>query len=369
MTKQEEKQPEQGRRGFLKIAGAAAAGLVVGAAAGYGLAPKAALGPGPGPSMTTTQTLTETMSAVNALQEAGIGGPGQKYYMVGYATEVVFWKPLIHALDLASKWIGANFVWTGPSGVDTAECTNDINTAIAAKADGIATVAYEAGFEGAVGAVLDAGIPFLCFNDNAFQRMPQFKGTRYEQTALVGADELQHGLNVGRKAGASVPVGSKFLLTNPYPGTAWAETRTKGILQGLAENGQTSYDNIATDIDDTKCASIVESYLRGHSDVKAIVDVGGGFGDPIALKDLGLAPHQIKLFMFNLDPEILPQIKAGYVEATTDQIVFYQGLYTAFLLWAKRNLGIDPININTAHGFCDASNVDSVMNLVQGGWR
>ncbi len=360
---------QSGRRAFVKTGAAAVAGLVIGAAAGYGLAPTPGTTTGPGSTVTTTQTITQAVAAANAIKEAGLGGEGQKYITVTANSQTTFFKPAAKGVALAGKLIGANASFQGSPAVDTKVNVDLLETAISGKVDGIGNCAYEAGFEEISGKILDAGIPYCLFNSDVFKSDPIYKGTRLEAIPFVGQNEFPAGQKLGKIAGASAPKGSEFVIFSPFPGHAWAESRIAGMKQSFAEYGQ-KVEVIATSGNFDQAISIAGSYIRGHPNTKGVLDTCEMiYQDVQAVRDLGYAPGDLKIFGWNLTPEVLTELKAGYILGTIDQTPFYQGFITILQLWAKRNLAIDPFNFDCGGGVVDATNVDAVMKYSQEEWR
>jgi simple sugar transport system substrate-binding protein len=203
--------------------------------------------------------------------------------------------------------------------------------------------------------------------------VPKYKGTRFEQLGYIGQNFYPAGVRLGRAAGALAAEkygkGCHFLFTTINPGESGLEIRMSGQAEGLKEYGHT-YETIKTSNEPSEAISITESYLRGHSEIKGVLDSAEGvYYNAVALKEMGHAPGEIVNGGWNLNPEILGEVKSGYIFATIDQTPFYQGFFTVLELWANRNLGIIPFDIDTGSGWVDATNVDAVLKMSEAGWR
>jgi simple sugar transport system substrate-binding protein len=91
--------------------------------------------------------------------------PDWKFVFVCHVTTNPFFTPTQYGAEDACKLLGVQYQWTGSVNSVVAEMVDATNTAISAKADGLAVaVVDKAAFRGPVDQALDAGTPVVSFN-------------------------------------------------------------------------------------------------------------------------------------------------------------------------------------------------------------
>ena len=72
------------------------------------------------------------------------------------------------------------------------------------------------------------------------------------------------------------------------------------------------------------------------------------------LKDRGVAPGKVLLGGFDLVPEVLQQMKAGYIQVQVDQQPYMQGFMPVMEVYLDKNVGLAPSDIDTGQGIVHA---------------
>ncbi len=160
------------------------------------------------------------------------------------------------------------------------------------------------------------------------------------------------------------------------PGQNWSEQRAAGIIKGLndykaAHPGQPmTITQIDAGADPATVADRVGAYLSSHHDVTAYFDTGNNdFAAAHVLQDSGVPPKQILLAGFDLVPQALQEIKAGYIQMQVDQQPFMQGFMSVMDGYLAKTVNLTPADIDTGRALVYAGQVDSVMALSKQGLR
>jgi simple sugar transport system substrate-binding protein len=160
------------------------------------------------------------------------------------------------------------------------------------------------------------------------------------------------------------------------PGQNWSEQRAAGIIKGLDDYKAAHPDQpmtitrIDAGADPATVADRVGAYLSSHHDVTAYFDTGNNdFAVAHVLQDDGIPPKQVLLAGFDLVPQALQEIKAGYIQMQVDQQPFMQGFMSVMDGYLAKTINLAPADIDTGRALVDASQVNSVMALSKQGLR
>ena len=78
-------------------------------------------------------------------------------------------------------------------------------------------------------------------------------------------------------------------------------------------------------------------------------------------------PGKVLLGGFDLVPEVLQQMKAGYVQVQIDQQPYEQGFMPVMEVYLAKTVGLAPADIDTGQGVVTPDQVDSIMELCDQG--
>jgi simple sugar transport system substrate-binding protein len=110
--------------------------------------------------------------------------------------------------------------------------------------------------------------------------------------------------------------------------------------------------------------------LAAHPDTTAYIDTGFWCASVArVLQDRGVAPGKVLLGGFDLVPEVLQEMKAGYVQALVDQQPYEQGFMPVMEVYLAKKIGLAPVDINTGSAIVTPSDVDNVLKLSAQGLR
>src|SRR5258707_281566 len=134
--------------------------------------------------------------------------PQWKFVFVNHVTTNPFWVPLRYGAEDACALLGATFQWTGSEKSIATEMVNAFNTAVSAKADGIAVSLVDpSAFNDPVEKALAAGIPAVSYNADA-------KGNK--RLRYIGQDLFLSGKRLGQRIVEAVGEGEGAgVIANP----------------------------------------------------------------------------------------------------------------------------------------------------------
>jgi len=282
--------------------------------------------------------------------------PQWKFVFVNHVTTNPFFVPTRYGAEDACALLGCSYQWTGSEKSIASDMVNAVNTAVSAKADGIAVcLTDQTAFNDPVDNALKAGIPIVSYNADA-------KGNN--RLAYIGQDLFLSGKGLGQRIVESVGEGDVvgFIAT---PGSLNIQPRLDGAKAAIKESGKNiNLTEIATGAAVNEELTRIQAYFSGHQDVKGMfaVDAGStqGVAQTIAQNKLAGKVHGGG---FDLLPVTLDAIKAGDLDFTIDQQPYLQGFYTVMVLFIyKISGGLNgPADINTGLKFVTKASVDGYL--------
>ncbi len=284
--------------------------------------------------------------------------PKWKFVFVCHVTTNPFFTPTQYGAEDACKLLGCEFQWTGSKDSIVAEMVNATNTAVTARADGLAlAVVDKTAFRQPVDKALDAGIPVVSYNaDGARDDV----GTN--RLAYIGQGLYESGYALGQRALEQIDGGevAAFIAT---PGQLNIQPRIDGAEAAIKESGKSiSFKAVATNADITKGLSIIDAYVQGHQNVAGLLAVDAGSTQSIGqvAKKYDLRSKGLKVAGgFDLVPETLASVKTGDLDYTIDQQPYLQGFLPVLALYLYKISGglISPPVTNTGLLFVTKDNV------------
>jgi simple sugar transport system substrate-binding protein len=231
---------------------------------------------------------------------------------------------------------------------------NALNTAVSAKADGIAVSLVDlTAFNEPVEKALAAGIPVISYNADAKDN---------KRLCYVGQDLFLSGKALGQRIVELVGEGevAGFIAT---PGQLNIQPRMDGARAAIKESGKNiTLNEIATGPTLNEELSRIQAYFAGHKDLKGMfaVDAGSTEGVAKTMAANKLREKGVHAGGFDLLPTTLEAIKNGDLDFTIDQQPYLQGFYTVMVLFITKLSGglTGPADINTGLKFVTKSEVD-----------
>ncbi len=315
---------------------------------GLGGAAAAALGAGVG-----------SRSVRKALAAAGLPQKPYKITFVNHVTTNPFFTPTQYGIEDACAFLGCSYQWTGSQTSNVAEMVSAMQTAIAAKVDGIAVCLVDAeAFNKPTDDALSIGIPVIGYNADT---------TGNARLAYIGQSLYQSGYNIAQKWLPLVKKGGHVMLSIATPGSLNLQPRLDGYIQAIKDAGDpVTYDTLESGVDQATEESRIESYYLAHKDVAGMF--GTGATDSLSVgkisKKYGLAAQGVITAGYDLLPETLALIGSGDMTFTTDQQPYLQGFLPTLQIYLYLLSGgaVSPADTDTSLAYVTKDNVEIYLN-------
>jgi len=282
--------------------------------------------------------------------------PQWNFVFVNHVTTNPFFVPTQYGIQDACALVGCKYQWTGSQNSIVSEMVNAMNTAISAKADGIAvSIIDPTAFNDPVERALSAGIPVVAYNADA----PA--SSKNARMAYIGQDLYLSGFNMGKRIASLIPSGDVvgFIAT---PGSLNIQPRINGAKDAIKQSGQPiNFTEIATGAAVNDELSRIEAYYLGHQSLKGMfaVDAGSTQGTSQIMEKYSLASKGVHAGGYDLLPKTLQEIQSGNLDFTIDQQPYLQGFIPVIQLFLYKLSGglMAPSDTNTGLLFVTKSNV------------
>jgi simple sugar transport system substrate-binding protein len=297
-----------------------------------------------------------TVSSAEAAEEA-FGKfpkhPQWKFVFVNHVTTNPFFVPTRYGAEDACALLGCTYQWTGSEKSIATDMVNALNTAVSAKADGIAVCLVDLNaFNQPVEKALAAGVPVVSYNADA-------KGNK--RLCYIGQDLFLSGKALGQRIVDLVGEGDVvgFIAT---PGQLNIQPRLDGAKEAIKESGKKiNLSEIATGPTVNEELSAIQAFYSGHPDIKGMfaVDAGSTQGVAKTMAANKLREKGVHAGGFDLLPTTLEAISQGNLDFTIDQQPYLQGFYTVMVLFLYKLSGglTGPADINTGLKFVTKESV------------
>ncbi len=284
--------------------------------------------------------------------------PKWKFVFVNHVTTNPFFVPTQYGIEDACALLGCTSQWTGSQNSISSEMVNALNTAVTAKADGIAVALVDqTAFNDPVEAALKAGIPVISYNADA---------TGNARLAYIGQDLYQSGFQLGQHLAQSVTSGDVvgFIAT---PGQLNIQPRIDGAIAAFKQFAPAvKVTQIATGALVGDELNAIEAYYLGHKDVKGMFAVDGGSTQGLSeiMEKYSLAGQGIHAGGFDLEPKTLQEINMGNLDFTIDQQPYLQGFLPIVQLFLYKLSGglMQPATTDTGLLFITKDSVSPYLN-------
>jgi simple sugar transport system substrate-binding protein len=276
-----------------------------------------------------------------------------------------FWSVVQQGSAQAEEDMGVTVEYQAPSTTDMVAMSQLIDAAVASEPDGIVvSIPDGEALTPAIQGALDAGIPVISIN-SGYETSKELGLMTH-----VGQTEYDAGLGGGQRM-ADEGVTNALCVIHEA-GNAGLEERCQGFEEGITAGGGT-VEQLVVDLNNpTEAQQRIDAALTANPDINGIMTLGPGGSTPaiMAVSDAGLT-DTVKVATFDLSPEVLTGIQDGTVLFAIDQQQYMQGyLPIVFLTLYQRNGNTVAQDIvMTGPGFVDATNVDQVIDLTEGGTR
>lgn len=249
-----------------------------------------------------------------------------------------YWSVVKRGVDDAAALTGAKVEYYAPQVFDVVEQARLMDAAIATKPDGIAvSIADADAMRKSVTAAVSANIPLVVIDSGekpgAEMGAPMYVGTVSEYDS-------------GKKAGERLAKDGilKVVCINHEVGNVSLDERCQGLNDGLKPAGGGT-EVVAVSPDPADVQRRTEAYLSAHADVQAVYALGATAANPLIpmFRDKELF-GKLKLYTFDISPEVLDSIVAGEMSWGMDAQQYLMGYLPVIYLVQQATNGISPIN-------------------------
>lgn len=282
--------------------------------------------------------------------------PAWQFWYVNHVTTNPFFVPTQYGFQDAAALLGLPTPkWGGSQNSLVSEMVSYFNTAISAKAAGIAYAGIDAtSFTTPVKNAMNAGIPVLSYNaDGLVKKGVADIGTN--RLAYVGQALYISGQQLGQRIKSLVPCGGDVAIFIATPGSGNIQPRYDGAVSVLGSSY--TVHEVATGAATGQELSAEKAFLTGHKTLKGAFAVDAGSTELLgqALTSTGLT---IPNGGFDTTPTTLSNIQAGKTDFTIYQDPYLQGFLPTLYFYLYNISGgtIAPPNTDTGLTFITKSN-------------
>jgi len=319
-------------------------------------------------SSSTSTAAPTTGASSSGAAKAAVGNfpktPPWQFWFVNHVTTNLFFVPTQNGMKDAAALLGLPAPkWGGSTTSSATEMVSYLNTAIAAKANGIATTVITAtSFTTPVKNAMDAGIPVISYNaDGVVTNGVPDIGTN--RLCYVGQALYNSGVAMGNRIKSLISTPGEVVIFIATPGSGNIQPRYDGAVSVLKPAGFT-VKQAATGALTSGEGAAEKAFLTGaKATLKGAFAVDAGstqFLGP-SLASVGL---KIPAGGFDLTPGTLAAINSGQVNFTIDQNPYLQGFLPVMYLYLFNLTGglVAPPNTDTGLTFVTKSNVGPYLN-------
>jgi len=310
--------------------------------------------------------------------------PQYTFYFISHCMPAdVFWAREYKGMMDACERYNIKGVYLGSqTSGDVGELLRNLETAIAAKPDGIACVITDPRpLDDPLRTAAKAGIPVVAVNVKDFR--PDEERVPYliyigEDSYLSGAKQAERFLQEFKALYGRVPKKSVFAIHEP--GNIVQEKRATGVIDVLKNAGVKSVEKLDVTYDPAKVSETLRAYIKANPDVESIHtgNILVAHWAAEALEEMGKlgkvgAPAKDGMVFvcgIDLSPEGIDDIMQGRIVCTIDQQPYLQGYLAMETLWLWKTYQLIPsTDIATGPYVVDKSNAASVLKFVEKGIR
>lgn len=313
---------------------------------------------------------------------SGLGGtafaqdaPLRITYVSSSDTGNAFWLSVKKGMDDACALIQAEcqMLFTSIGAAEQGQIAN-LQAAIAQQPDLIVTsIINDQVFDEVIKEAIDAGIPVIASNNDDSEGA---QGNA--RLAFVGQSFKLAGQALADAVAQSFPAEGpiRVLIGVNAPSGNWSRTRADGVIAGLERwkvnhpDRDISWEEIDAGLDNATVGDRVGNYLTAVPGLNAYIDTGfWDVGVVNVLRDRGVQPGDITIGGFDLVPDVLAQMKAGWIQYHVDQQPYLQGYIPVIQAPLIKKYGLSAFDVNTGSAIVTADQVDKIETLSQQGYR
>jgi simple sugar transport system substrate-binding protein len=301
-----------------------------------------------------------TSSAPASAAKGAVGNfpktPAWQFWYVNHVTTNPFFVPTQYGFQDAAALLGLPTPkWGGSQNSLASEMVSYFNTAVSAKAAGIAYAGIDAtSFATPVKNAMNAGIPVLSYNaDGLVKKGVPDIGTN--RLAYVGQALYISGQQLGQQIKSLIPGGGDIAIFIATPGSGNIQPRYDGAVSVLGSSY--TVHEVATGATTGPELSAEKAFLTGHKTIKGAFAVDAGSTELLG-QALSTEGMKIPNGGFDTTPTTLKNIQSGATNFTIYQDPYMQGFLPTmyFYLYNLSGGTVTPSDTDTGLTFITKSN-------------
>jgi simple sugar transport system substrate-binding protein len=282
--------------------------------------------------------------------------PAWQFWYVNHVTTNPFFVPTQYGFQDAAALLGLPTPkWGGSQNSLASEMVSYFNTAVSAKAAGIAYAGIDAtSFATPVKNAMNAGIPVLSYNaDGLVKKGVPDIGTN--RLAYVGQALYISGQQLGQQIKSLIPGGGDIAIFIATPGSGNIQPRYDGAVSVLGSSY--TVHEVATGATTGPELSAEKAFLTGHKTIKGAFAVDAGSTELLG-QALSTEGMKIPNGGFDTTPTTLKNIQSGATNFTIYQDPYLQGFLPTmyFYLYNLSGGTVTPSDTDTGLTFITKSN-------------
>jgi simple sugar transport system substrate-binding protein len=283
--------------------------------------------------------------------------PAWQFWYVNHVTTNSFFVPTQYGFADAAALLGLPTPkWGGSTTSTASQMVSYLQSAISAKADGIATtVISSTAFTSPIASAMTAGIPVITYNADGTVNSKGVADIGSNRLAYVGQALYISGQQMGEKIKTLVPGGGEIAIFIATPGAGNIQPRYDGAAEVLGSSY--TIHEVATGATTGPELAAEKAFLAGHKTIKGAFAVDAGSTEFLgqALKESGLT---IPNGGFDTTPTTLSNLEAGLTDFTIYQDPYLQGFLPTLYMYLYNISGgtLGPSDTDTGLSFITKSN-------------
>jgi simple sugar transport system substrate-binding protein len=291
--------------------------------------------------------------------------PEYTFYYVSHGGPAdPWWAPVIKGSQDAAKLLNVRVVYTGPEKWSIQALVDLLNSAIAARPNGIIlTITDYKALDQPARSAIAQGIPIIAVNVPD----PRPESERIPYLSYVGQNEYDAGYYLAKYLLDKGYKPKRVVIGEHEPGHAGHAMRIKGITDAIKK----VYPDVPVDVlditpDPTKAAEAFKSYLTAHPETDVIFTLGPLGSHPAlqVLREMKLV-GKIHLLTIDIDEVVLKAIEAGEIDAAASQQPYAQGFLPVVFMYLYVKYGIlPPPHVPTGPAIIDKTRLETVKKQI-----
>jgi simple sugar transport system substrate-binding protein len=319
---------------------------------------------------------TVAVSAITLGSAGGAQAQGLEIVFTHHSSASnTFWQAVQRGYDDACARIEANcqMIFTQNEGSVEQQLAN-METALARNPDVLLTsIVDDRALDDVIARARAAGVIVIAVNVDDSEG-----DVGNARQAFVGQGFRPAGYSLGQAMSAHFPEEGpiRVLVGISAPGQNWSEARGGGVMDFMDDfiaanpDRDISYERIDSGTDLAVTADRVGAYLNANPDTTAYFDTGFWHAAVArVLRDRSIPPGEVLLGGFDLVPEAVQQMQAGYIQVQVDQQPYMQGFIPVMQAYLAETVGLSPADVDTGQGIVTPADADAIMALSAQGLR